>query len=415
VPVAKTFGNLLNEYLPEKLLKTELLKRDWLLNNVDKDPNWRGGSAIVPVRSQRASSVEFGSLAGAADISQAAYGRGEMDPVEVYGSLIFNEGDLKDHEGKITENTFLKILPDTVDDFISYMKDVTSISLADGCVATLTADGDTGGTGFATVDFIDRFEVDQKVTLDDGNSSAADFYVISVDVNTKIIVLSATRGGSAASISAYTSAQAAKIYHPGQDTLSFNSLRGMLLSAANGGDAAIHGLTKTASPHYAATQVSGSAATASSLLDDIFDAYSEIQQKARGGRCSTVLMSYANLGVILKLIEVQKGGFNVAPGKTNVSEYGWTEIMLGSPAGMYLKLVGIQELANDVIYFLDMKSLKFRSKQMFKRITSPSGDDYHVIRNTTGYQYIVDHSIWANMQCGRPAHNGVLHSLAITY
>lgn len=413
--VTKSFTNMVNEYLSEKLLKTELLKRDWFLQNIPQDTGWKGGSAIVPIRNQRATSVEFGSLAADTDVSEDGYGRGEVDPVELYGTMIFNQGDLMDHEGKIPENTFLKILPNTVEDFVSYMKDCTSIAMADGYLAKLTADGNTGGTGLATVDFIDRFEIDQKVTLKDGDTSAADYYVTAVNVDTKVITLSATRGGAAADISAFTTAQSAKIYHPGQDTLSFNNLRGLLLSSANGGDAAIHGLTKTASPHYQAVNVSGAAFTATNFLDEIFDAYVDIQQKARGGRCSTILMSLKNLGVIMKLVEVQKGGFNVAPGQTKISEYGWTEIMLGSPAGVFLKFAGIQELADDVVYFLDMKSLEFKTKHMFKRIKSPSGDDIYVKRATTGYQWVLDYALWGNLVCKKPANNGAIHSLSLSY
>lgn len=412
----RSFNELLNEYLPQKLLRTELLKRDWLLKNVKQDNNWQGDTLIVPVQKQRASGVSFGGLLAEASISEDEYARGEVDYVEIYSSMKFNMRDLMDHQsGNITENTFLKILPDTVDHFISYMKDVTSIALADGYLAKLTSDGNTGGTGFAPVDFIDRFEVDQLVTLDDDDTSAADYFVTAVNVDTKVITLSATKGGSAANVSAFTTAQNAKLYHPGQDDLSFNNLRGMLLSAANGGSSTIHGLTKTASPHYQAVNVSGSAITASNFLDEIFDAYTDIQQRARGGRCSTILMSLKNLGVILKLIQVEKGGFHIAPGATSVSEYGWTEIMIGSPAGVNLKIAGVQELADDVVYFLDMKSLCFATKQMFKRIKSPSGDDFFVIRNSTGYVYVVDHCLWGNLYTAAPANHGVLHSISLSY
>lgn len=412
----RSFNAMLNEYLPQKLLQTELLKRDWIMNNVKQDNSWQGDSLIVPIQKQRASSVSFGALTAAASIAEDDYGRGELDYVEVYGSMIFNSRDLMDHQqGKITENTFLKILPDTVDRFISYMKDCTSIALADGYLAKLTADGNTGGTGYATVDFIDRFEVDQVVTLKDGNTAAADYFVTAVNVDDKIITLSATQGGSAADISAYTTAQSAKIYHPGQDDLSFNSLRGMLLSAANGGDSTLHGLTKTASPHYQAVNVSGSAWTASNFLDELFDAYTDIQQKARGGRCSTVLMSLRNLGVVFKLVQVGANGHHIAANQTKVSEYGWTEIMIGSPAGIMLKLVGIQEMSDDLVYFLDMKALCFATRQMFKRIKSPSGDDFYVVRNTTGYQYIVDHCLFGNLYTAAPGNHGVVHSISLTY
>ena len=41
---ARSFQSMLNEYLPNKLLKEELIKRDYILTNVKKDDNWKGGN-----------------------------------------------------------------------------------------------------------------------------------------------------------------------------------------------------------------------------------------------------------------------------------------------------------------------------------------------------------------------------------
>ena len=44
----RSFSTMLNQYLPNQLLREELIKRDWFLQNVKKDQSWEGGTIIVP-------------------------------------------------------------------------------------------------------------------------------------------------------------------------------------------------------------------------------------------------------------------------------------------------------------------------------------------------------------------------------
>ena len=411
----RSFSDMLNEYLPNKLLREELIKRNWLLQNIEKDNSWEGSNVIVPFKGTGASSISFGSLTSSNDIAEDDYVRGTISGYqEVWGSLVFNHRDLIDHEGKIPEATFLKVLPDTIEDFMNYMKEVVSIALTSGPhFALATGDGQAGGT--ITVNKIDRFMIGQKVTLDDDNSSPADYYVTAIDVNTSTITVSASRGGSAANISAYTLAQNAKFYHPGvwdgSTATTFNSLRSSLLSAANGGASTIHGVTKTAWPFLQAVNVDGSTITASNILDKIFDAYVTIQSKAKG-QASVVLMSYKHLGSVLKLIEAAKGPFNVVPGSQKVSEYGYFEIMIGNMAKGMLKIVAVQEMLDSEIFFLDMKSMVFRSKGFFRKRKSPDGKEYFESRATTGYTYIVDTCLFGELEVSKPGHNGVIYGIS---
>ncbi len=113
----RSFQDMLNEYLPNTLLKEEMLKRDYILQNCQKDNNWKGGKIIVPFKGAGASSVRMGKLTAAGDISQDTYVRGSIDAYkEAWGSMIFNHTDLVQHQGaRITEDSFLKILPNQID------------------------------------------------------------------------------------------------------------------------------------------------------------------------------------------------------------------------------------------------------------------------------------------------------------
>ena len=96
----RTFNDMLNQYLTYDLLKEELVKRDWLLSNIELDNGWQGGSLIVPFKAAGASSVAFGSLSASNDIAEDKYVRGSVDYKEAWGSLIFNETDLMQHGKK---------------------------------------------------------------------------------------------------------------------------------------------------------------------------------------------------------------------------------------------------------------------------------------------------------------------------
>ena len=104
----RTFQDMLNEYLPNPLLKEEFVKRDYILQNIEKDNNWKGGTLIVPFKAAGASSVSFGSLTADSDIAEDTHVRGQVSGhKEVWGSMIFNHRDLMEHD-VISEQNFLK-------------------------------------------------------------------------------------------------------------------------------------------------------------------------------------------------------------------------------------------------------------------------------------------------------------------
>jgi hypothetical protein len=274
--------------------------------------------------------------------------------------------------------------------------------------ATVT-DATNAATGVMIVDRIDRFSLGQKVTLLDGDTAAANYYVITIAIDSNSVTVSATRGGAAANVSAYSVAQGAAFYHPGAATAGFTSVKSALLSAANGGSTQLYGVNKTAYPYLQAVNVPGASITAANILDKIFDAYTQVRIKARGN-ANTILMSYKHLGSIMKLIETQKGGFKVTPTATKASQYGWTEIEVTSVKGA-LKIVAIQEWSDDSIAFLDMSAFKFYSNGMFRKREAPDGKQFYEIRATTGFSYIVDVSLFGELVCLKPSTCGILYSI----
>lgn len=412
-----SFSTMLNEYLTNDLVREEIIKQDWLLSNIEHDSSWKGGTMPVPFEGAQASSVKFGSLVDSSDVASYQYVRGTISAYkEAWGTLLFNHSDLIAHDGKVNEKSFLKMLPGQIENFIQHMKETLSKQLLTGAVVATVTDATNAATGIFIVDRIERFIIGQKLTLDDGDSAQTDVYVIGINLNTSEVTLSATRGGAAANLVAYTVAQAAKFYHDGvlvggTVTNSFASVKGALLSAANGGDTNLYGVAKTAWPHLQAINVSGSAITAANILGKIFDAYVEVRKKARGN-ANVVVMSYKHLGSCMAALETQKGAFKVAPGDSKASIYGWTEIVLTSIKGT-LKFVGVQEMDDAQIFFLDMAALKFVSNgEMVRKRIAPDGKHYYEVRATTGYQYLVDMCTFGELVVHKPSSCGVIHSIS---
>ncbi len=413
----RTFQNMLNEYLTYDLMKEQLLEKSWFISNVEHDTSWKGGKIPVPFYGTIASSLKMGGLTDAADISKHAYVRGSVDDYkEAWGTLRFEHHDLIQHDGSVNEKSFLKMLPNQIEDFGVICREQLSKMLLTGNVAATITDDTNAATGVFVVDRIDRVMLDQKLQILDGNSAQADVYVIAMDLNTSSLTLSLTRGGAAANLSAYTVAQGAKLWYDGVlvggvETNGFSNLKSMLLSAANGGSSTLYGVSKVAYPYLQAINVNGASITASNFKAKIFEAYNSIRQKARGN-ANTVLMSFKHLGTLMAQIEDQKGGFKVTATAEKASLYGWTEIMITSVKGT-LKVVGIQEMDDDVIMFLDMSAMKFHTNgDMFRKRVAPDGKTYYEVRANSGYYYLVDVATLGELILSAPTKCGIVYGIS---
>ena len=112
----------------------------------------------------------------------------------------------------------------------------------------------------------------------------------------------------------------------------------------------------------------------------------------------------------MKAIETQKGGFKVTATATNASLFGWTEIQITSVKGE-LTVVGIQEMDDDNIMMMDWSALKFYSNGFFKKRQSPDGIEYFEVRNTTGFQYLVDVCLFGDLVLLAPSRCGIIFGI----
>ena len=412
----RLFQDMINDYIPNDIFKEEFPKRDYLLKNVKQDNTWLGGSGsggqslIVPFKGNGASSVRLGSLTASNDIASAKYVRGKINnQPEAWGSLIFNERDLMEH-GKLSEQNLLKLLPGEIDDLMNHFKNIVSLSWLNGPVlCTLTGNGQADGT--CIVDRPERLQIGMKISLQDGNTAAASYYITALDMNTATVTLSATRGGAtAADISAYTTAQSAVMYNDGAETAGnrFSNIKDMLLSSANGGSATIYGQTKALYPYLQAINGSGSTIDATNILTKLFE-FQTVMRNRAAGMASKVLCSYKHWGSVMALLEQNKGPFRQAS-DAKASLYGWDEVEIAGPKG-HFTLVALQEMNDDFMAVVDLEAFKVYSNGFFKKRVGPDGNEYFTVRNESGYQYIIDMCFFGDLVLERPSRCGIIHSI----
>lgn len=418
-----SFSDMLNEYLHYELLVEELAKQNYFYGRVTKDMNWKGGTLPVPFEGAEASTLVYGGLADEDDITEFDYVRGEVSGYkELWGSMIWNYKDLVEHvpaaareKGYINKQSFLRDIHGQLKRFITRMKCVVSYNLFNGPhFAKLTADA-TANDGNITVDRIERFTIGMKIYVDDDNSAAQEMWVKTININTKVVNCVTAKGGSTVfdfSGAQMTTAQNAKVYVEGADTSSntFTSLRSQLLSAANGGSANLFGQSKLAWPHLQAVNVDGSGMTSTNCLGLIFDGWTAIQTMGKGN-ATEALCSYKHLGSVMKTLEAGSSGYRHV--STKVSAYGYTEIEIFGVEGQ-LKLVGIREMDDDVIYYIDWDAVKLHSNGGFEKHVDPEGKAYFVKRTpgaNGGYKYITDIRFFGELVVHTPCHCGVMYGI----
>jgi hypothetical protein len=420
-----SFDNMLKKYMPYQLLREEMEKRDYLLGKIDKDMKWKNGELQVPFKGGSASSFAYGELTDVDDITENRYVLGIVSSYkEIWGSMIFNDRDLSQHGDM--ETSFIKILPDTIEDFVGDMKEIVSVAILNGShIVTFSATateaydvtaGNPAGTslaaGKAVVDRYARLSIGQYLEIGlEGAPADYTGYVKSIDVEFGLVEFAADKALTLAGpdfTAGAVLADADKGYVRGaiSGAKSFTALPAQLLSLANGGTATQFGQTKLAYPHLQAHNTSGVGMTSANVLDRIFDAYNDTRLAGKGNP-TEVLMSFKHLASCMKILEASRA---YVTSDTKANKFGWTEIQVTGVKGS-LKLVGIREQDDDNMVIIDWDSLKLHSNGMFERRVSPEGKSFFEVRSPAGFKYIVDTRFFGELVVSKPSHNGIIYKI----
>ena len=421
--------------MPYKLLSDEIIKRDYFLQRVAKDQNWKGGALQVPFVGANATSVSIGALSDTGEIGSDVFVRGEVaNYAEMWGSMVFNQKDLDQHSGS-AEGSFLKILPDRIDVFAQTMKEALSGQLLNGAAIDKIRDIDNGTVDAIDVERPEKFELNQKIVIAAATGGQPlTYYVSKVTVQsdgTGTLELSDTSSQSVTGLVSSPDlntelSDADLIYHPGVVAAGnviidevFTSLPSQLLASGQvsggaTGTANQFGQPKTSYKHLQSLNVDGSsldfatASAANSHLELIFDAQTTVRRLGRGnpGEC---LMSYRNFAQCMKELE---GNRQYQADVSKASKFGWSEIQVVGVKGA-LKLVAIPELDDSNIMIVDFDSMKLHSNGFVERRTAPDGKQFFETRNTSGYKYILDHRFYGDLVVNKPSNNALIHSVSI--
>jgi hypothetical protein len=408
---------MLNEHLPYELLREELIKRNYVLNQCKKDETWRSGNLVVPFQGGYASSFRYGQLTNENNISEDKFVRGNVSQIkELWGTMKFNARDLEEHNGMgngVSEQSFLKILPDTLEQFMQRMKEVSSVNFLIGShFAKATSAGNASGE--IDVDRPERFTIDQEVTLEDTTGpTVITGYVDAIDIeNKRVTIFDARKGvGGRALIDLSLLDTTTKAYvrdaNPAAGTNAFNSIPDALLSLANGGSAGLYGVTKLDYPYLQAYNHVGTGYTADPS-GVIYDAWTEVQKLGRGPAKQDCVLDYDRGSDIVKVLQTESGPFRFVRSKADL--YGWTELTVVGVRGE-LKVVMVHEADNQSIQFLDWSGITCHSNGMFRFQKSPEGLMYYQKRAETGFEYIVDAVMYGELVVSKPGHMGIIHSI----
>lgn len=409
--------------MPYSLLMEEVMKRDYLLTKVEKVQNWMGGEMQVPFLGGAASSYAYGQLTDIADITENRNVLGTVPGYkEIWGSMVFNDSDLARHGNM--EQSFIKILPDQLEMFIDNMKQAVSVNLLAGS-HIVSLDSAAGASnlagGIVVVNRPARLTIGQFLelgTVGTLKTTGASFpangiYIKAISIDDKTITCTSDK--ALTSIIDLTLAGIVPGdlgFLRGGTTVgaAFTSLREQLLSAANGGIATHFGISKANYPYLQAPNFDGSGLNATTILDKIFGFQNETRTLGKGNP-NEIIMSFKHLGEVMALLESNVQYTSQQP-KTNV--FGWTEIDIVGVRGS-LKIVGVQEMDDDIMYIMDWRALKLYSNGFFERRESPDGNQYYeqrVAGPNGGYKYITDTRFFGEMVVDRPSYCGIIHSIA---
>ena len=437
--------SMLKEFLPYELLFEELMKRDYLLTKVAKDQSWKGGELSVPFMGGKASSFAYGELTDIDDITEDRPVRGKVSEYrEIWGSMIFHQKDLDQHGDM--KSSFLKLLPDRLEDFIDRMKEAVSVNLLNGQHFDVhdSVGANNLAAGVIAVKRIARFQIGQYVAIGsvDESTDVAEFkfqgYVRSIDIENQTIELVDIKDvhgtgavvvdlsldpGNGFILATDKLFLRGALGAPGTILPSvgatnantrrgFTSLRSQLLSFVNGGSQKLFGIDKTLYPHLQAVNVNGGGISAN-MLQGLFNGINKAKLIGKGNPVE-ILMSFENQALAMKQLEEGAGGTTYGrqftAGDTSVNPYGWTSISISGVQGS-LVLTGIQEMDDDVMFMMDWRGLKLFSNGFFERRRSPEGEEYHTERTVSGYKYVVDTRFYGELILSKPSHCGIFYGV----
>ena len=418
--VEQSFDELLTEKLHPELLKNEVEDRSYILKNSAKDNEWKGGEYGYGFEMAHASSIMYDGYTDENDVGEAKVARGNIASQKMLsGTMVFNHKDLISHDsGKITEASFLKILPRHISDFSMYLKSALSQNLLTGNVITKSPAAARTTDGKAKVARVDRLVIGQKVQVESTTLGLVDAYVgrkSIVDRSDLHVILYSDRALTSALDLTASAGEELKFYHPNGKSKSFSSVKQLLLSnPAEGGSATAFGLAKNEYDYLQNMEFDATVAgmTSSNILDVVFDFVTDLRTYTQSN-ADEVWCSFKHFGAIIKQLNLETKNYNVIPNSRKMNKFGWQEITIGSVDGDIIKFVAMKEADDDFMTVIDPKTFKFATNGLVRKVLTPDGRQYYWKRTTQGHKYFLDWEVFGEYFCTKPCENAIIKNIAL--
>lgn len=418
--IEQTFDELLTEKLHPELLKNEVEDRSYVLKSSEKDNEWKGGNYGFGFEMAHASSIMYDGYTDENDVGEAKVARGDIAAQKMLsGTMVFNHKDLISHDsGKITEASFLKVLPRHVNDFSLYLKSALSQNLLTGNVITKSPAAIRGADGKVQVTRVDRLVLGQKVQVESPELGLLDAWVGKKSITDKSdlhVILYSDRALTTPLNVTTVAAEEIKFYHPGGKTKSFSSIKQLLLSdPAEGGASSVFGLAKSDYDYLQNMEFDAAAAsmTSSNILDVIFDFLTDLRTYTQSS-ANEIWCSYKHFGAIIKQLNLETKNYNVVPGSRKMNKFGWQEVTIGSVDGDIVKFVAMKEADDDFMTIIDPKTFKFATNGLVRKVLTPDGRQYYWKRTTQGHKYFLDWEVFGEYFCTKPCENAIIKNISL--
>lgn len=412
--LAAELNGLLRQYGKHTVFVNEFKKLNWFWNQLEKDTTWVPSQPYpVHFETGEMSTFMMGGLPTAAQTKSATYASGLVQaPASLIGTMKLHQKDLKRHAS--TRASFLEFWPKKSKQFVKRMEEKASrLLLSDGSLCSVLSVV-TPAAGKITVDRPGMLTIGEMLHLDDNDSAPVTVYVKTIDINTKEVELCSDAAlTTPIDVTAYTTAQAAKLYVVQGTVEKYNSLRSLILPLSLGGSDSIHGVDKKAGGPLLQPMITSAAAanTMEKFVQLMYDFYIAWDG---GGRSENVqyLCSYRNFGYIVKYLESTGRHFT----KEDVSTgYGFKTIKIVGPAGD-MKITVLRDCDDDFMPLVDFSALEFAGQDFFNMKHQPNGDMFYTERvsgNGGGYLHLIDVELEGQLVCTKPANLGGIHSIPV--
>lgn len=424
--------NTIKEYDKTEVIHNSLMAYDWILNNIKKREDWLNTETNYTIKwiGAEASTIRKGfGLPAISDINHTKVVVGHVDnAVPISGSLRFYRRDLMKHEGVSRMQTYITTLVKReIASMVRRMRQSIASSILNGYFSRATGAGNAAGV--LPVSNVEVFVIGQKLLFRNAGGTVNEGYIWHIDLNTDTITVASDAALTTPLDLSYMAADDL-VYLDGDVDLGTGALQNQyvnmksaFLSAANGGDATLHGYTKADYPFLQATNVDGSSWTAGNVLSEIFKAYTlDIERKAMrtvGNKNmypnNLIVGNTLYQAIAADVYDTVKANYTVGT-ETSKTAYPYNVIKVGSRAGVNLNIINVPEMDHNFAVFLAPKTVVLASNGKLKRLLTEGNNSqgFYVDRSTTDdYTYVYDMGFDAQVAYENPQANGIIYGLNI--